>query len=135
MIRKMNNFILGFLGVLFIVFSVLFSFYYRDVLQVVDDEVQYTCEPLDLTIYDVTARSMVVEWYTAEKCLGLVKYGTGVDAIHFVALGDDVNVSKNHHSVKLENLQSSMTYYLVIYSDEVNYGSESSPIVVTTYDF
>ena len=129
----MNRFILSLIAVLLVVLGTLYFFYYRDVLS--DEPIlSYTCEPLNFTVLDVTATSFVIEWDTVDECLGLVKYGTSVDAIGLIALNESKNVSKSHR-VKLENLQPASTYYVVIFSGDSDYGSEGSPITITTTSF
>jgi hypothetical protein len=129
----MNRFILSVIAILLLIFLTLASFYYRDILSE-EPVLTYTCEPLNLTVLDITATGFTLQWETVDECLGLVKYGNSIDSMNFMALNESRNVSKNHF-VKLKNLQPSSTYYLVIFSGDTNYGAEGSPITVTTTPF
>lgn len=129
----MNRFILTVIAILLIVFLTLVFFYYRDILKE-ESVLTYTCEPLNLTILDVTATGFTIQWETVDECLGLVKYGNSVDSMNFMALNESKNVSRNH-SVTLKNLQPASAYYLVIFSNDTHYGAEGSPIIVTTISF
>jgi|GEM_PF-600028 len=129
------NFILGLVGVLLIFTVFLSLFYYRDVLGVEDSTAGYLCEPLDVRLTDVDTTSFRVQWSTSAECLGLVKYGTSIDTINFMALDEGGHKSKQNHSVKIDDLQPGKTYYLVIHSDGKDYGSQGSPMVVSTDSF
>ena len=77
----MHNFILSILAILLTISGVLFFFYYRDVLNVESEVVEYGCKPINLQIQDITSSSFRVKWETIDECLGLVKYGESIDSI------------------------------------------------------
>ena len=132
---SVSTLILTIVGILLILTVFLSLFYYRDVLGVEDSVGQYSCEPLDVEIVDVEATSLRVKWHTSQECLGLVKYGSNMETINFMALDEEGHKSKREHLVKIDNLKPSMTYYLVIHSDGKDYGAQSGPVVVSTDSF
>lgn len=132
----MNNFILSIIGVLLVIFALLFSFYYRDIIiSSLSHAGGYVCEPLDLTISDLGTTSFTVSWKTAKNCLGSVKYGASIDDLNMIEVGERRHISRMEHVVTIEDLRPGSVYYFVIYSDGTNYGIEGSPIILSTSAF
>ena len=131
----MNNVFLVIIAVLLILSGTLLFFYNRDVLQEKGDESKNNCIPLNLQIRDITRTGAVVEWETAFECLGLVKYGDSVDAMDYIAIDEDNNFARKNHSIMVKNLKPASIYYLVVFSNGVEYGLEGSPVVINTKAF
>ncbi len=131
----MNNFFLVFIAVLVVLSASLFFFYNRDILSEKQESSLRGCAPFNLQVQNVTATSFSVEWETTDKCLGLIKYGDGVDTLNYLAINEENNIALNKHLIELRNLKPSNIYYFVISSEGVEYGVEGAPIVVNTKAF
>jgi hypothetical protein len=72
--------------------------------------------------------SVNISWSTKEECVGFVQYGRGRDNLDMVGI-DIVNTRKStEHSVNLEQLLTTETYYFLINSQEQAYGSNGVPL-------
>jgi len=131
----MSNILLSIISVLLVISGTLFFFYYRDILDEQDGVLHASCVPLNLQIRDISSNSFVVEWQTADECLGFVRYGDTIDSINYLAINGNSNVATKKHSIFVENLKPSKVYYLVVSSDGVKYGLEGAPIVINTQAF
>jgi hypothetical protein len=131
----MNNFFIILIVLLLILSGSLFFFYTRDILNEDEGEFLGSCVPINLQIKDVLATSAWVEWETSEDCLGIVKYGDSVDSMDYIAVDRENNVAKKKHSIKLEKLKPSSIYYVVVFSEDTEYGIEGTPIIVNTKAF
>ncbi len=132
---RMNRFFLVAIFSLLILSSFLLFLYRRDVLLENDEVFVDECTPVNLQIKDVLSTSFIVEWETAEECLGVVKYGESVDSVNLLAIDNENNFARKTHSIRVENLKSSSIYYIVVFSDGVEYGVEGTPVIVNTKAF
>lgn len=131
----MNNIFLTAIAVLLVLSGVLYFFYNRDVLSNRDVGVFEGCVPINLQIQEVSSDSFTVEWGTSEKCLGLVKYGDSIDSIEYFAINEEKRVATKEHFVTVKNLKPSSIYYVVVFSEGVEYGLDGAPIIVNTKAF
>ena len=131
----MNNVFLTVIAVLLVLSGVLYFFYSRDVLSNRDEGVFENCVPINLQIQNVSSDSFTVEWSTSEKCLGLVKYGDSIDSIEYFAINEEERVATKEHFVTVRNLNPSSVYYVVVFSEGVEYGLEGTPVIVNTKAF
>ncbi len=131
----MNNFFLVIIAVLMILSGTLLFFYNRDVLQEKGGEEGNNCTPINLQINEVSSTGAIVEWETSYECLGLVKYGDSVDSMDYIAIDETNNFARKEHSVSIKNLKPASIYYLVVFSNGVEYGLEGTPVVFNTKAF
>jgi hypothetical protein len=131
----MNNFFVVLITTLLVLSGFLLFFYIRDVLNADQDGLVGDCVPLNLNIANVTATGIVVEWETSKDCLGMVRYGDSVDAMNMVAVNREKSLAAKKHAVEVGSLNPSSIYYVVVFSDGVEYGIEGVPAVVHTKAF
>jgi hypothetical protein len=86
------------------------------------------CVPYNVTVikgqkeYDA-----IVEWYTQEECLGYISYGYDRKRLNSIAL-DNENLSSRYHSVLINKLSPSQTYFFLIHSGDNSYGNKGVPL-------
>ena len=111
-------------------------FYIRDVVRDTEEEsVLGDCVPVNLQIKDILSTNFSVSWETSNECIGLVKYGDSVDSMDYLAVDESNNVAKTKHLIQLKDLKPSSIYYLVVFSEGVEYGIEGTPAIVNTKAF
>ena len=85
------------------------------------------CVPYNVKISKEENYLANVQWSTSEDCLGYIMYGESRTELGFIAV-DQEQSSGRKHSVNIESLLPSKTYYFVIYSDDKEYGNRGLPL-------
>jgi hypothetical protein len=72
--------------------------------------------------------SVEIVWATKAECVGFVQYGKSRDNLDMVGI-DLINTRKSReHSVTIEQLLTTETYYFLINSQEQAYGNNGVPL-------
>jgi hypothetical protein len=72
--------------------------------------------------------SVDIVWSTRSECIGFVQYGRSRDNLDMVGI-DVINTRKSReHSVTMEQLLTTETYYFLINSQEQAYGNGGVPL-------
>ncbi|MDD3474532.1 MAG: fibronectin type III domain-containing protein [Candidatus Dojkabacteria bacterium] len=85
------------------------------------------CVPYNVVISREGDYKANISWSTEDDCLGYISYGDGRETLDFLAL-DIEDLSSRSHTVVIEKLLPSQTYFFVINSGENMYGNKGLPL-------
>lgn len=85
------------------------------------------CVPYNVVVNRDGDYKAVISWSTEEDCLGYISYGDDRDNLDFIAL-DTENLSSKNHSIVIDKLLPSQTYFFLVNSGERSYGNKGLPL-------
>jgi hypothetical protein len=85
------------------------------------------CVPYNVEVSKSDQYQATLRWSTVDECLGYVTYGDGRNSLDFIAV-DSKTLSASNHTVTINKLLPSQTYYFLIYSGDKAYGNRGVPL-------
>lgn len=90
------------------------------------------CDPYNVSVVKGEKdNTVLISWDTKGRCSTYILYGEDMKDLSLVAVDMGNAVQSKSHSVMIEALLSSKTYYFSIVSEGVNYGKNGLPISFT----
>lgn len=122
-------------ALLLIITVALFALFVRDISASEEFASLQECEPYNVNIDDIVTDGFTISWMTKGNCTGTVKYGEERDNISFIVTETGDSSAKKVHKITIDSLEYSTQYYLLVVSNQVDYGIDNSPLMIKTKAF
>ncbi|MGI6423264.1 MAG: hypothetical protein ACOX0X_01410 [Candidatus Dojkabacteria bacterium] len=87
------------------------------------------CDPYNVEVRKGEGEnSVVISWKSKQRCSGYVIYGSEMKDLRLVGIDLENEIKDTKHTVVVNSLVSTKTYFFSIISDGVSYGKEGLPI-------